>query len=141
MRSLTFIQYFTVGELIKLKLVHSHLNQILDQATLEMAIQIGNLSPEEREYYWSSKAKYTMDSVYKNIPSQMIDFLKSGEDPLLLEIRSTLMVNLPNLIDHDEEVLLKIIYHLYIDNQLYRIYEFQPNVRTKLFISLGKYNK
>ena len=130
MRSLVFIQYFTVGELLKLKLVHSHLNQIIDQNTIEIAIQIGNLTPKEREYYWETKTRYSMDTIYRICPTSMVDLIKNNDNKLINSIKNTLLTNLPRLINHNEEILTRIIAHLFIENKLYRIHENQSSVRN-----------
>lgn len=54
MRSIHFIQFFTVTELIRLKLVHPTLNNILNSDTINLAIQIGNLNEYEHFLYLKS---------------------------------------------------------------------------------------
>lgn len=65
MRSLVFIQYFSVVELIRLKLVHPQLNQIFNQDTINISIQIGNLVGRERELYWGYFGRHSLGEVYK----------------------------------------------------------------------------
>lgn len=128
MRSLVFIQYFSVGELLRLKLVHSQLNDVIDQDVILTSIQIGNLSPQERELYWRSKMSLTMEGITQMCPPGMINLIKNSNDFLLTSIRSTLMTNLPNLINHDEEVMNRMIAHLFVEKKLYRIYEDHSSV-------------
>lgn len=134
MRSLVFIQYFTVGEIIKLKLVHSHLNQILNQNTIKITIQIGNLSSKERELYWKSKTWYSMDRIYQICPSSMIDLIKNSDNILINTIKNTLLINLPSLINHNDEVLTRIIANLFTDHKLYRIFEHKSTVSLIIII-------
>ncbi|CAI2386077.1 unnamed protein product [Moneuplotes crassus] len=123
MRSLIFIQYFTVGELIKLKLVHPNLNEIIDSSVISSSIQMGNLSPEDRCAYWKSKVYTNVEGISKILPAGMVKLIKNSDDMLLTSIRSTLLTNLPEVIDHNEEVMNKMIASLFIENHLYRIYE------------------
>lgn len=116
MRCLVFVQYFTVTELIKLKLVHSQLNQIINQDIIDMAIQIGNLSEKERELYWKSK-------IYENqCPSSISELIKHNHEPSLQLIKITLETNVPGIIDFNDEILTKIISNLFINKKLLRIY-------------------
>jgi hypothetical protein len=124
MRCLVFIQYFTVAELIRLKLVHSQLNQIINQDVLDMAIQIGNLDEIERELYWKSKINNPPgNDVYGRCPTNMIKFIKQSHDSTLQLMKITLETNVPGIIDVNDEILNKIITHLFVDMELYRIYE------------------
>lgn len=120
MRSIVFVQYFTVTELIKLKLLNKQLSQILTQETIEMSIQIGNLDGLEREIYWKSFAKVTKDEVYKKCPYAMIDLMKNSQDSTLFIIKSTLQASLEFWKDSDEAIL-KLLSHLFLDQQVYRI--------------------
>ena len=90
MRSLIFIQYFTVSELIRLKLVHSQLNNIINQEWIEVAIQIGNFTDIERSLYWSSYSKYTLEMIYKLCPSSIIDLIKSSNNSTMFILKSSL---------------------------------------------------
>lgn len=58
----------------------------------------------------------------------MVKLIKNSEDMLLTSVRSTLLTNLPEVIDHNEEVMNKMIANLFIENHLYRIFEDHTSV-------------
>lgn len=64
MRSLRFVQYLTVRDLLRLKLVSSKFNRTINEDTIKLAIKIGNLDAVERKLYWKYHAKYSMEDIY-----------------------------------------------------------------------------
>ena len=152
MRSIHFIQFFTVTELIRLKLVHPTLNNILNSDTINSAIQIGNLNEYEHFLYLKSFTWYTLEMVYKMCPASMIDMIKNSNDSTIFIIKNIindwliktskikhnanpLNLHMPNQgmdskniseVPSEQEISeynLKIIAHLFIHNKLYKIYD------------------
>ena len=123
MRSLIFVQYFTVVELIRLKLVHPQLNQIINKETINMAIQIGNLDSKERELYWQAFASYSIEEIYQRLPSSTVDLIKKSNDSTMFIIKNTLRNHVKHGVVHNEDLITKIISHLFIHNKLNRIYD------------------
>ena len=122
MRSITFIQYFSVIELIRIKLLHSQLNQIINQEWIKIAIQIGNLSEFERNLYWISYPKYDIEIIKQIWPIGMINLINNNNEPTLFIIKSCLFNNIPDSIKSKDEHIFKIIAQMMIKLQLHRIF-------------------
>ena len=136
MRSLVFLQYFTVAELIRLKLVHSQLNHIINQEWIEVAILIGNFTELERKLYWNSFTNYTIEMIYRLCPSSMIDLIKNSRNSTLFIFKSSLKSILPPKMKDKDVYIVKIIAQLMIHQHLYRIFMSSILQGTKVYIGI-----